>query len=151
VELLTATGMNCMNDKTFIDTNILVYAHDYTSKEKQEISQKIIIELWENNSGVVSTQVLQEFYFVLIQKVRKPLTPAKAKGLIQNYISWDVWVNNEESILQTIDLQQKYKLSFWDSLMVNAAVRSNSKKIITEDLNSGQIIEGVVIESPFSE
>ncbi|MGD9159835.1 MAG: PIN domain-containing protein [Desulfobacteraceae bacterium] len=138
-----------MKDKVFVDTNILVYAHDLDAGERYEKANKLILGLWESGTAVISTQVLQEFYVTLTRKIPKPLTVNNATGVISSYISWDVITNKPENILMATELEYRYKISFWDALIVSAAYEGNVKTILTEDLNHGQYIEGIKIENPF--
>jgi predicted nucleic acid-binding protein len=138
-----------MNDKTFVDTNILVYAHDLDSGKKHDIAQKSIINLWDTGTGVISTQVLQEFYVTLTRKVSVPLKKSQARRILNNYLAWDVAVNNGETILQAIEIEENYHISFWDAMIVSAAYFKNAAIILTEDLNEGQQIEGITIVNPF--
>ncbi len=138
-----------MSDKTFVDTNILVYAHDLDSGKKHEIAQKAIINLWDTGTGVISTQVLQEFYVTLTKKVPVPLKKSLVRRILNNYLAWDVAVNNGETILQAIEIEENYHISFWDAMIVSAAYFKNAAVILTEDLNEGQQIEGITIVNPF--
>ena len=138
-----------MSDKIFVDTNILVYAHDIDAGMKQKTAKRIISELWESRSGLLSTQVIQEFYVTLTRKIPKPLKRAAARGIIRTYFSWEVIIIEPSQILHAIEIEDRYKLSFWDALVVSTAFAGNTGTIVTEDLNHGQIIEGVRIVNPF--
>ena len=89
-----------MNDRTFVDTNILVYAHDLDSGNKHRIANKIVSELWDSRSGVLSTQVLQEFYVTLTRKISAPLRKPTARRIVKNYINWEVVINDAPIIIQ---------------------------------------------------
>ena len=136
-------------DRIFLDTNILVYAHDITAGSKHEKAKEIVLDLWGNRNGVISTQILQEFYVVVTRKLPEPLANWRAREIIENLLFWDVVVNDEKSILEAIDISERYKLSFWDALMVQSALKGDVKILFSEDLNSGQVIEGIKIENPF--
>jgi len=140
-----------MNDKIFIDTNILVYAHDRSSGKKYEISKTIVEKLWVGRNGVLSTQVLQEFFYIVTKKIISPLSISKAKEIVEKLLYWQIVVNDGQIILQTIDLCRKYKYSFWDSLIIQSAISAKANLLLTEDLQSGQIIEGVKILNPFEQ
>ena len=137
-----------MSDKIFVDTNILVYAHDLSSGERHATASAIIESLWQAETGVISVQVLQEFYTTVTRKIKNPLKPVEAREIIVNYFSWPVQVNDTEMTLQASEIGEKNNLSFWDALIIAAALRLHAKKIITEDLNHGQIIEGILVENP---
>lgn len=132
-----------------MDTNILVYAHDLSAGERHHKASAIIISLWEAETGVISTQVLQEFYVNITHKIKNPLKPAEAREIIRNYLAWPVQVNDPETTTLASEIEEKNGLSFWDSLIVAAALRLQANKIITEGLNHGQIIESILVENPF--
>jgi predicted nucleic acid-binding protein len=136
-------------DKIFVDTNLLVYSHDVDSGQKHQIARNILLELWGNRNGVLSVQVLQEFYVTMTRKVLHPIPPSRVRNIIRDYFSWHVEVNDLNSVLIASRIGEDYKISFWDGLIVAAALKANADKILTEDLQSGQIIEGISIENPF--
>jgi predicted nucleic acid-binding protein len=138
-----------MSDKVFVDTNILVYAHDMDAGKKHVVSKEVISNLWESRTGVLSIQVLQEFYVTLTRKIPSPIEKAFVRRVIQNYLSWQVVVNDGPILLQASEIEETHNLSFWDALIVSAAFSANAAKIITEDFNSGQVIEGITIINPF--
>lgn len=138
-----------MSDKTFVDTNILVYAHDLDAGKKHEIARQLVSEIWEAQSGVISTQVLQEFYVTLTRKIPSPLRRTQVRRLLNNYLAWEVAVNNGPTILQAIEIEENYNISFWDAMILSAAYTKNAAVLITEDLNEGQKIEGITIINPF--
>jgi len=139
-----------MSDKIFVDTNILIYAHDIDSGLKHDTAVKVITDLWERANGILSNQVLQEFYIVVTKKMPKPTSLPEARVIIKNYLKWQIEENNSNSILRASEIQKKHNISFWDALIVTAAEQAGAAKILTEDMNSGQTIEGVLIENPFS-
>jgi len=138
-----------MKGKAFIDTNILIYAHDLDAGYKNEISAEIVRNLWENRTGIISTQVLQEFYVNVTRKISSPLSKSKARGIIESYLVWHIELNGVKTILFASEIEERHQLSFWDSLIIAAAYNAKADKIFTEDLNHGQIIEGILIENPF--
>jgi len=138
-----------MKDRTFVDTNILVYAHDLDAGNKNEVARGIVSELWESRLGVLSTQVLQEFYVTLTRKIPAPLAKSNVRGIVKSYFNWDVVLNDARIILQASEIEETYRLSFWDALIVSAAFSRNAATILTEDLNHGQYVEGIMIINPF--
>jgi predicted nucleic acid-binding protein len=132
-----------------VDTNILVYAHDLDAGKKHEIARQLVSEIWEAQSGVISTQVLQEFYVTLTRKIPSPLRRTQVRRLLNNYLAWEVAVNNGPTILQAIEIEENYNISFWDAMILSAAYTKNAAVLITEDLNEGQKIEGITIINPF--
>ena len=138
-----------MSDRTFVDTNILVYAHDADAGEKHASAAKAVAELWESRNGLISTQVLQELYITLTRKVASPVTSSIARRLIRNYLLWELVLNDGAIILHASEIEEHYRLSFWDGLIVAAAYSKNAAIILTEDLKHGQSIEGIRIQNPF--
>jgi predicted nucleic acid-binding protein len=154
---ITLAGANCHREKnyttvpSFVDTNILIYAEDRDAKRKHDIARTLIMDLWESREGVVSVQVLQEFYVNVTKKLKKPLTVAKAKAIIEEYLTWTVVDNTGRMVLDAIDLQRKAQLSFWDSLIVQAAIQSGCDRLYSEDLNAGQRFGPLTVVNPFKE
>jgi len=135
-------------DKIFIDTNILVYAHDVDAGGKHRIAKAVLMELWEKHTGVLSVQVLQEFYVTMTRKVLRPLPSNRVRNIIRDYLAWHIEINDSGSILTASQIEENYKISFWDALIIAAALKAGVGKILTEDLKSGQMIEGILIENP---
>ena len=141
--------MNYTKGKFFVDTNLLVYAYDSSAGKKWKTSLEVLSLLWTHRTGVISTQVIQEFLVSLTQKVKSPIHPEMAKEIIFDLVQWPLVVNDGKNILRAIDLQIKYHLSFWDSLILQAAITSNSEFLLSEDFQDGQVIESVTIVNPF--
>jgi predicted nucleic acid-binding protein len=135
--------------KIFVDTNVLVYAHDTTAGRKRDRAWAVIQELWKTGTGVISTQVLQELFVSLTQKIPMPIDGRKARTIIEDLCAWEVVANDEQAILGAIDLKMKYQLSFWDSLILEATHRSGATTLYSEDLSHGQQVEGMTIVNPF--
>ena len=138
-----------MNGKVFVDTNILIYAHDLDAGQRNTLSADILRDLWENRIGIISTQVLQEFYVNVTRKIENPLPKSKARGIIESYLAWPVELNDAKTVLAASEIEERHMLSFWDALIVASARNAEAEKILTEDLNHGQQIEGILIENPF--
>jgi predicted nucleic acid-binding protein len=140
---------NYTSGRFFVDTNILVYAYDSSAGKKWKAASDILSLLWANRTGIISTQVLQEFFVALTQKVNHPVVPKVGKEIISDYLRWPVVVNNTKSILRAIDLKEKYHFPFWDSLILQAAMYAESDYLLTEDFQDGQSIESITIVNPF--
>jgi predicted nucleic acid-binding protein len=136
-------------DKIFIDTNILIYAYDVTAGKKHQISKNILEDLWYSGLGIISTQVLQEFYVNVVQKIPKPIDIQQAKEIIRDLLKWQVIVNTSDAIIEAIDISLKYGFSFWDSLIIEAAITSGAAVLMSEDLQHGQSIDELTIKNPF--
>lgn len=135
--------------KVFIDTNIIIYAYTVSSEERHKAAVKIIEDLWQSGLGVISTQVLQEFFAVVTTKIPKPLNVKSAKEIVKDLLKWEVIINDGESILEAIEIYQRHKYSFWDSMIIQAAVKGDAALLLSEDLIDGQVINGVRIKNPF--
>jgi len=136
-------------DKVFLDTNIIVYAYDVSAAEKHEIAKKIVLDLWDSGLGVISTQVLQEFFVTITQKIPKPMDKRVARDIVSDLLKWEVVVNDGESILEAAEILFQYGYSFWDSLIIAAAMKSGAEALLSENLAHGQTIDGVTIKNPF--
>ena len=136
-------------DKVFLDTNILVYAYDVSSGSKHDVARNIVADLWNLRTGVLSIQVLQELFVTVTKKIPKPLDVKTTRDIVRDFLLWEVVDNDGELMMAAMDVQMKYHYAFWDSLIIAAAIKSGASILITEDLNNGRIIEGVLIKNPF--
>lgn len=136
--------------RTFVDTNVLLYAHDASETEKQPIARELLEELWADRSGVLSTQVLQEFYVVATRKFQPPLARSEAREIVMLYATWSVIRVDVGLILDAAALEERAQLSFWDALIVEAARRAGAVRLVSEDLQTGRRIAGIAIENPFA-
>ena len=136
-------------DKIFLDTNILVYAYDISSGKKHNTARNIVTDLWNSRTGALSVQVLQEFFVSITKKIPNPLDVKTASDIIRDFLLWEIIDNDGELLLAAMDIQTRYLYSFWDSLIIAAAVKSGASVLLTEDLKNGQIIEDVMIKNPF--
>ena len=136
-------------DKTFVDTNIIIYAYDVTAGNKHKIAGKILADLWNSGLGVISTQVLQEFFVTAVQKIPNPINPKEAKDIVTDFLKWHVVVNNGNSITEAIDICINFSFSFWDSMIIESAIEANAAVLLSEDLRHGQVVKGVTIVNPF--
>jgi predicted nucleic acid-binding protein len=140
-------GKSSMSDRLFLDTNILVYAHDSGSPEKQKKSREIITQLADTGDGVVSTQVMQEFYVAATRKLG--VDPLVAKGVLKTFAVFEIVQVSTMLIQEAIDCSILNQISFWDSLILAAAASAGCATVISEDLNARQSILGVKILNPF--
>lgn len=139
-----------MSDKHFVDTNILVYAHDRSAGLKHQRSAALVEQLWESGGGVLSTQVLQELCVALRRKVRHPFPADELRALIQDYSTWEVVTNGPESIVRALEIEQRYKTSFWDALILTAVESCGAEILYSEDLAAGQRYGAVKIVNPLA-
>lgn len=141
--------MICMNAKVFIDTNILIYAHDIDAGAKHEIAKRTLHELWKERAGALSTQVLEEFYVNVTRKIASPIPKKSARAVVSSYLIWCADTTSEE-ISAAFRIEDEARIGFWDALIVAAAMKARADRILSEDLNPGQTISGVRIENPFA-
>ncbi|TAL24664.1 MAG: PIN domain-containing protein [Nitrospirae bacterium] len=137
------------DDKIFLDTNIIVYAYDFSAGEKHRRSVEIIEKLWDSGNGIISSQVLQEFFVNATKKISKPIDISAAKEIVGDFLRWKTVITDGGIILDAIDIHSQHKYSFWDSLIIASAVEGGAKTILSEDLADRQIIKGVAIKNPF--
>jgi predicted nucleic acid-binding protein len=138
-----------MIGRNFVDTNILIYAHDIDAKAKHDIAKNVLRELWSDHSGVLSTQVLQEFYVNVTRKIATPLPKDKARLVVNTYAIWCTETTPAE-ITAAFRIEDEAKIGFWDALIVASASKCGAARIISEDLNAQQSIAGIRIENPFA-
>jgi len=135
---------------SFVDTNILVYAEDKDESEKHAIARDLIVELWRTRDGVVSVQVLQEFFVTVTRKIKRSLSTGKALDIVREYLTWRVVDNTSALLVAAVELQQKAQLSFWDAMVVQAAIDAGCERLYSEDLNDGQRFGTLQIANPFA-
>jgi predicted nucleic acid-binding protein len=133
--------------KVFFDTNVLVYAQDLDAPHKRERSRQLMAEVAATGRGVISTQVLQEYYVTATRKLG--VAPLAAKSVVQSFRMFEIVQLSPELIEQAIDRSVLSQLSFWDALIVAASAASGCTTIYSEDLNAGQVIGGVKVVNPF--
>ena len=134
---------------TFVDTNVLVYAHDRSESRRQPIAEGLLEDLWANRTGRLSTQVLQEFYVIVTRKFDPPMSRGDAREHLGAYATWPVVGIDAVMIALASHLEEQHQISFWDALIVEAAIRAGATRLVTEDLQDGREIAGVRIENPF--
>jgi predicted nucleic acid-binding protein len=137
-----------MSERTFIDTNVFVYAEDADEPEKRKVAQQLIKELTEAGRAVISTQVLMEY--IAAGQRHLGLTPAECRQGVLVMSHLDVVMIRSEHVLGAVDLASLYSLSCWDALILKTASASGCGRLLTEDMQDGQVIDGVRIDNPFS-
>ena len=140
-----------MSDRYFVDTNVLMYAHDKAAGAKHERAKALVEELWRDRTGVVSTQVLQELAVNLRRKAGRPLDGKATREIVADYLTWQVVVNGGESILEAIEIEERYRISFWDALVVHAAQSAGTGVLYSEHLSDGQLYGPVRVINPFGQ
>lgn len=137
-----------MSDKFFIDTNILVYAHDAENPQKQQKAQSVIFEGIRLEKAVISTQVISEFYVIITQKVKSPLPRSKAKEEIKHLSILEMVEIDLPMIFQAFHYQDEWKISYWDALILASAGRAQCQKILSEDFKDQHRYGDIVVENP---
>ena len=134
--------------RVFLDTNILVYSCDRDSPEKRSIAQTLIEEQAKSGNIVISTQVLQEFYVTAVRNLGIP--PLDAKSLVHSFLMAHVVTIDPYDIVRAVDGNILWQISFWDALIITAAMKAECSIVLTEDLQHGRIVEAVEIRNPFA-
>jgi predicted nucleic acid-binding protein len=140
--------MNSMSAKTFVDTNVLIYAHDADAGAKHQIAKTVLRDLWSERTGLLSVQVLQEFYVNATRKISSPLSRYSARLVVSTYAIWSAETTPAE-IASAFRIEDESRIGFWDALIVSSASKNGASRILSEDLNAGQRIAGILIENPF--
>ena len=136
-----------MAAKRFFDTNVLLYGYDLDAPEKRAIALGLIERVWhEAEPGVISVQVLQEFF---VNFVRRGHSPGEAAALVGDFSHWPVIDNSLALFKLGVSLQARWQLSLWDAMILAAAQSSGAREILTEDFNHGQDYDGVRAINPF--
>jgi predicted nucleic acid-binding protein len=135
---------------TFVDTNVLAYAHDVSERARQPVARALLDELWRTRSGALSTQVLQEFYVVATRKFVPAMARSAARNIVASYSAWPVVGVDTALILSASALEERHRLSFWDALIVEAAHRAGAARLASEALQAGRRLRGVAIVNPFA-
>jgi len=140
-----------MKDKVFLDTNILIYAIDTSPsyRRNQEIARKLIATHIQNETGVISIQVIQEFFVVSTGKLKVPLSSEEALEYIQYMSILEIIQPNLDMIITAIHLCKKHLLSFWDAMVIQTARAADCSLLLSEDLNSGFRLGSLTIQNPF--
>jgi predicted nucleic acid-binding protein len=142
--------MSGASELEFVDTNVLIYAHDSSAGQKQTLARALMERLWNTRAGCVSLQVLQEFYVNVTQKVARPLAPEAAAQIIADLSVWQVHRPGTPDLLDAIRLQQRYRLSFWDAMIVTSALQLGCRRLWSEDLSDGQQYNTLTVANPFA-
>lgn len=132
----------------FVDTNILIYAHDRSAGEKHDQASALIQDLWASGYGCLSVQVLQEFYVNVTRKVARPLPAEAAAQIVADLAVWTVHRPGVDDLLYAIRLQSRFQLSFWDAMIIASALQLGCLILYSEDLNPGQPYEQLRVVNP---
>jgi predicted nucleic acid-binding protein len=136
----------------FLDTNVLVYAFDQSSSDKQNRALDILTGSFSGvgiEDLVISTQVLQEFYVTVVRKLARPLSEESAEAAVERFSDLRVELIDEDLVLDAIRRSRKDKLSLWDSLVIGTALRAGCSRLLTEDLQNGRSFGSLSVQNPF--
>lgn len=139
-----------MSVVAFVDSNILIYAHDADAGVKRERAIAKLRELWDSGTGRLSVQVLQEFYVNVTQKLATPVARSTAREVIKTYGVWVRHATTVETVTRATELAELARISFWDALIVASAEEVAADELLSEDLNEGEAIAGVKIVNPLA-
>ncbi len=142
--------MSATKQRQFLDTNVLIYAHDLTSGDKHKKADALLQELWHSDEGCLSIQVLQEFYVNITRKIASPLTPELAIQIITALSTWQVHSPKVSDLTDAARLQARYQISFWDAMILVSARQLGCQTLWSEDLSAGQDYEGITVRNPFA-
>jgi predicted nucleic acid-binding protein len=149
-EALPATkvgGLQPRPSRTFLDSNVLVYAEDSADPTKQQKAIKLILQHGRQRSAVISLQVLGEYFVTVTRKLH--LDPAIARSQVEFYSQFNVVEPSVSDVLAAIDLHRLHRISYWDSLILRCAIRAGCRVLLSEDMQHGQEIDGLRIVNPF--
>ena len=141
--------MTDTTDKVFVDTNILVYAYDRRDPAKQERAFEILADAISNENGVVSAQVLGEFYNATTRRVSNPLPEEVVREAISLFATLPVIDIDLGLVQRAVGTCYNYRISYWDSLIIAAAEKAGCTQIFSEDFNTGQTYHGILVVNPF--
>jgi predicted nucleic acid-binding protein len=137
-----------MRAKCFVDTNVLIYAHDASAGARHQQASTLVARLWDEGSAVISTQVLQEFAVNIMRKTASPPSADMLREWVADYLQWEVVVNDGAAVLEALEYQNRFQLSFWDALIVQAANAAQAEILYSEDLSHGQQYGKVRVQNP---
>ena len=137
-------------DRIFVDSSVLVHAHDLDSGLKRAIAEQVLKQLWQDETGVLSTQVLQEFYAALTSGIASPVPRRAARDLIHAYSVWPVVTLDAADVLAAADFEERYRLTFRDALVVVAARKSGATLLLSDTLQPYRPIAGLELRNPFA-
>lgn len=139
-----------MTERYLVDTNILVYAYDRSEPEKQKMAIDILDFLAMHKVGILSPQILSEFFNVVTKKLSAPLTVEEGCARLNNYLqAWEVVDLTGIVVLEAARGVKEHKFSFWDSLVWATARMNQIKTVISEDFSNNSVVEGVRFINPF--
>jgi predicted nucleic acid-binding protein len=138
-----------MTANVFVDTNVLVYACSDAEPRRQAVALDWLQRLWNEERGRTSFQVLSEYFRVVTRKLKPPMVPDRAWADVERYFAWQPQETNRELLLAAREIEKRYRLSWWDSMIVAAARLQDCSLLLTEDLQHGLVIGALTVHNPF--
>lgn len=138
-----------MSDKVFFDTNVIVYAHDLGSPEKRAKSQTLIFDSLRGGYGVISAQVLSEFFVTITKKIKEPMTAVQARKELVLLSTMETVDIDSTLVIRAIDMQERWKLNYWDALILSSAERAGCSTVYSEDLSQDQSYGSITVHNPY--
>ncbi|MFH1086659.1 MAG: PIN domain-containing protein [Chloroflexota bacterium] len=142
--------MSDASPRQFVDTNVVVYAYDQTAGLRYTRARELMSALWALHSGCLSMQVLQEFHVTATLRLAVPLSLDEARRVVADLAHWTVHRPDVNDLLEAIRIQSRYRISFWDALILQSAIRLGCETLWSDDLNPGQTYDGVTVSNPFA-
>jgi predicted nucleic acid-binding protein len=142
--------MSSTDRPIFVDSNVLVCAHDGSDLARRPVAERILRELWQFRRGALSTQVLQEFYSVATTKIGEPLSPAVARKVIADYSEWCMINTDPLLVISAVRLAEDHSISLRDGFVVEAALRCDASDLLSEDLPDGLRFGTLAVRNPFA-
>lgn len=142
---------SCMSGVAFVDSNVLIYAHDLDAGVKRDRAVAKLRELWNSGNGRLSVQVLQEFYVNVTQKLATPIARSTAREIVKTYGVWIRHATTAETITRASEISDLARISFWDALIVASAEEVDADELLSEDLNPGQSVIGIRVVNPLGD
>lgn len=139
-----------MTDRVFVDTDVLLLAHDRDGGERRAIAEQILRQLWEDETGTVSTLVLQEFYIALVGGPSSPVPRRAGRELVDAYSVWPVVTTEPSDLLAAAELEERHRVPFRDALVVVSARKSRATLLLSEQIAPAKHITGIEIRNPFA-
>lgn len=138
-----------MTAPRFVDSNVLIYAHDRDAGAKHARAKALLRELWNEGSGCLSAQVLQEFFVNATRKIPQPLPTEEARKVLRAYLPWVRTATDGDMVIRATEIADAWRTSFWDGMILAAAERVGAHELLSEDLQHGQRLVRLVIVNPF--
>ncbi len=139
-----------MTERVFVDTNVLVYARDASEGVKHRRAREWMAHLWKTEAGRTSVQVLNEFYVTVTRKLRPGLGVEEARREVRQFQAWRPVALDASLCEKAWEVQDRHRLSYWDSLVVAAAQASGCGRLLTEDFGAGRDLDGLTVVNPFA-